>query len=1055
MPRGSVCRGLESGIESLAFSVVFSRIADETSTGDCRLRLSCAKESMGRFGSIRVLACWLMLSVAAPAQQYVFRAFRQAEGLRSLAVSSLARDRAGFLWIGTENGVFRFLGSSFERYGPKKGIAELDVLDVISDPNGTVWVATEKNLYRWEGDRFLAAGREPIVTESQGRILVEDARHLLVVEKGHLYRLEHDGEGRMLSFLPVFSDRMLALMPDLAHLRGLSVVHEPGIGLRVWAGCGSGLCSWADQPLGDGLRSQDGRVTEWGKENGLAADRWEGVFLARDGTLWAGGFAHVAVLPPGASRFADRTIPSSRLVGQYRHTPLIEDPVGRILAPAATGIARWNGAIWENVGHDNGMDRADHIEDMVFDAAGDLWFASRGEGLYQWVGYANWEGWNYQQGLPSADIWAIAMANADHVFVGTDGGPAWIDQRNGTTTEISAQWSWPYGRMGGMIVDRDGSLLAGTATGDILRIDPKTGRMKRAAKAPARVVNAIEDSSGRMFFGSLDGLYLRETGDSSHSLRRIKAVDELLGDSSRILGSCRSSDGALWFLGNNRLVRFKGGLWSDTTVAGLPSPLSGPLLALSCAANGEIWISGDQTGIWRLTPRGDRLQAWQLEVPDELRTLSLLAILVDRRGWVWLGTDMGLLVWNGQNWRHLTQESGLIWNDVNQGVMKEARDGSLWIGTSGGVSHLLHPERVFDPIPLTVALTEIRRGETSYMGARKIAMSWSGPPLHFQVSSPTMQNRSELVLKVKMDGLQQWTEIDDGIASFPRLPSGKYTFMAMVCNPGLGACSAPEKVDVKGLPPWWRTIWFYGLCGLIFILLLAGASYLYARQLRARSRHLELLVSERTRELEDSREQLRIQATHDGLTGMLNRMAILRALAAETDRALREKRKVVVALIDLDHFKRINDRYGHMAGDEALRWFAAAVGAAIRGYDHAGRYGGEEFLLVLTEVPCEAVEQRLTSLQGSISNLQVCARGSEFTLNCSMGATVFDPSENPASVETLLMIADQALYAAKAAGRNRLVFCPAGCSDPRVEPQATLQIPVDKLASDNSTEEEE
>jgi diguanylate cyclase (GGDEF)-like protein len=159
----------------------------------------------------------------------------------------------------------------------------------------------------------------------------------------------------------------------------------------------------------------------------------------------------------------------------------------------------------------------------------------------------------------------------------------------------------------------------------------------------------------------------------------------------------------------------------------------------------------------------------------------------------------------------------------------------------------------------------------------------------------------------------------------------------------------------------------------------------------------------------------------------LNRTAIVQALDSEMDRARREKRAVVVVLVDLDHFKRINDSYGHLAGDEALRWFAAAVGGAIRAYDHAGRYGGEEFMLILTEVPREAAEQRLASLHASITNLQVSVRRGRFTLNCSMGATVFDPSDGYATVEALLATADLALYAAKGEGRNRAVCRMPGC----------------------------
>jgi len=1012
---------------------------------------------MRRVSLVRVLACLLAFSATMQAQQYVFRAFRQAEGLKNLSISSLATDRSGFLWMGTESGVYRFLGTGFERFGAGQGIAELDVRDVVSDPNGTIWVATDWNLYHWDGQRFISAGRDPIVVAGARRIVVEDTRHLLVVENGQPYRLEHDAEGKMLSFLPLFSGRVLASLPDLAHVTSLSIVRESGGDIRLWAGCGKGLCSWLEHETGAAgewsilqgsatgapVQLRESPVTEWGTDKGLAADHWGGVLLDSAGTLWAAGAAHVAVLLPRSTRFADRSIPGSALENPYSHAPLIQDRQGRILAPTEEGIARWNGNEWQIIGRANGLERASHIMRLAFDSAGDLWIACRGDGLYEWVGYGNWEGWEDQQGLPSRSIWAITPANADRVFLGTDRGPAWIDPRSGLAGSLSNQRRWTLGQTNGMLTERDGSLLAGTASGVILRIDPKTGRVEQKGKVPARIVGAVEDFAGRVFLETFEGVYLRNPGTPSTTFSKVTAVDSLLGNSSKVLGACISPDGAAWFLGNNRLVRFKDGAWTAPPIDGLPV-LRGELLAVSCARDGAIWITGDQTGTWRLAADGVRMQASQLELPSELRTLAPLSILVDHRGWVWLGTDMGLVVWNGQNWRHLTQESGLIWNDVDEGMLREVADGSLWIGTSSGVSHLLHPERVFDTIPLTISLTEFNRGETNYLGVQQPTMPWGGSPLRFRISSPTMRNLSELVLKIRMVGYQpEWMETQTGNATFASLPPGKFTFMAMACNPSLNACSDPLKVDFEVLPPWWRTYWFYGLCALALLLFLAASIHLYSRQLRARSLRLETLVSERTRELEASREQLRIQATHDGLTGMLNRVAILRALTAETDRALRENRTIVVALVDLDHFKRINDRYGHLAGDEALRWFAAAVGAAIRAYDNAGRYGGEEFLLTLAEVPREAVEQRLVSLQNSISNLKICARGSEFTLNCSMGATVFDPSDGTATVESLLSIADDALYAAKAAGRNRVVLRLAGSSGSG----ENSQFPVKEQAS--------
>jgi diguanylate cyclase (GGDEF)-like protein len=318
-------------------------------------------------------------------------------------------------------------------------------------------------------------------------------------------------------------------------------------------------------------------------------------------------------------------------------------------------------------------------------------------------------------------------------------------------------------------------------------------------------------------------------------------------------------------------------------------------------------------------------------------------------------------------------------------------------------------------------------------------------PLRFQISSPAMRNRTDLLFKYRMEGLQpEWTESRDGIAIFSALPPGEYTFMAMAFNPGLNSYSVPVKIAIRISPPWWRSSSFFALCALILLLLLVGAFRSYSLHLRVKSQQLELLVSERTRELEASRTQLRIQATHDGLTGMLNRTAILQALSSELERAQRENKTVVVALIDLDFFKDINDNYGHLAGDDALRWFASAVETAIRSYDHAGRYGGEEFLLVLPKVPRDSVEQRLLSLHDAISNLHIHARGNEFTLNCSMGATIYDPANGPASVEFLLTHVDQALYASKSAGRNCVTFRLSGTMADQQDAHTQLSDSLEK-----------
>ena len=965
---------------------------------------------MRQFDAIRVLACWLALSAGLQAQQYVFRAYQQTEGLKNLAVNALTTDRAGFLWVATENGVYRFLGSSFEQYGQEQGIAERYVQEIYADPSGTIWAGTDANLYRWDGWRFLAAGKEPIRIYGAQHLVAEDARHLLVVDNRRLYRLEHDAEGRMLSYAPVFSGETLASIPALSQLSSVSVIG----GQAIWMGCAKKLCSWSV--------GRQGAVTQWGTDKGVPENIWHGAVLDRAGTLWAAGQQHhVVALPCGATRFTDRNFSGPDPDSVYQHIALAEDGEGRVIVSTEEGFARWEGAGWRLIGPANGL-HTGHITSIAFGTAG-LWLGSFGHGIYHWTGREEWEGWTDLGGLPSANILSAFPIGEDRVLVGTEKGPAWVDPRRGSAGPLFSGHKWTYGQVSGIGANRDGSVWAGTFSGAILRIDPKTGRVKQTAKLPALIVGAVEDTAGRVFFSTTGGVYLREAGAVNAPPRRIAAVDALLGESARVDASCAAPDGSVWFLGKGQLLREQDSRWTAPPIDGLLK-LSGSLLNLACGADGALWATGLQTGTWRLTPSGPRMKAWQLALPAELQMLAPLAILADRRGWVWLGTDLGLMVWNGREWRHLTQESGLIWNDVNKGTLTNGPDGSIWVETSGGLAHLAHPEQVFAPRTLPVRITGIERGGKVYPNTQEITLPWASLPLRFQISSPATRNRSDLIFKHRMVGLQpEWTENRDGVAIFSALPPGKYTFMAMARNPGLNSFSPTVKVQVRILPPWWRSGWFYSLCGLTFLLLLGGAIHLYVRNLHARSRKLEGLVGERTRELEASREQLRIQATHDGLTGMLNRTAVLRALAAEMGRVRREGKTLAVALVDLDLFKEINDAYGHLAGDEALRCFASAVGTAIRPYDHAGRYGGEEFLLILTQMPPEAAEQRLTSLHAVISNLEIHARGFEFRMNCSMGATLYDPSTGVGSMESLLATIDQALYAAKDSGRNRVVFC--------------------------------
>jgi two-component system cell cycle response regulator len=176
-----------------------------------------------------------------------------------------------------------------------------------------------------------------------------------------------------------------------------------------------------------------------------------------------------------------------------------------------------------------------------------------------------------------------------------------------------------------------------------------------------------------------------------------------------------------------------------------------------------------------------------------------------------------------------------------------------------------------------------------------------------------------------------------------------------------------------------------------------------------------------------AREAMRRQAMRDGLTGAWNHAAILDILKSELHRAQREGKSLSVVLADLDHFKDVNDTFGHLAGDEALSEAYRRMANAMRPYDMIGRYGGEEFLIVLPGCDETGALHFCERLRGQIADSPIVHKGDEITVTVSIGTVVHECNES-ADCQELLQAADLALYRAKRAGRNRVEMAPAAVS---------------------------
>lgn len=247
----------------------------------------------------------------------------------------------------------------------------------------------------------------------------------------------------------------------------------------------------------------------------------------------------------------------------------------------------------------------------------------------------------------------------------------------------------------------------------------------------------------------------------------------------------------------------------------------------------------------------------------------------------------------------------------------------------------------------------------------------------------------------------------------------KASILSVVC---FGVAMAKIAVDEHELSngPQIQMVYF----AVLIITLIS--TYMLVQQLT----RLRATATQHKQELSDALSRIQILATRDDLTGLYNRRHMLEQLNIERHRSNRTARPFCVALIDIDHFKHVNDTYGHGVGDEVLSNVATTISAGLRETDVIARWGGEEFLVMFTDTECGTAEMVLNRILGTLGSTVVSDRAPDLRVTFSAGVTAFESDE---LLTRTIDRADRALYVAKAGGRNRIA---------RGEPQA----PVGMLA---------
>jgi len=934
-----------------------------------------------------VAACLLFACGEAAAQAFEFRRYQQAEGLASLSVTCLLQDHDGFIWVCTENGLYRYDGVEFERFG-KQGIDSAAVRTAIEDAAGRLWVATSQDLYAGDGQNFkpIRPGGRALRLVAGMQLAAMPPNHLLVIHDDGLLELTGDDDAADWRSRAFFPQELLGAIPALAHLSSVFVDRLA----RIWLGCGSSIC-----------RVDQGAVKIFDSRLGVPDDAWRSWALDADGRLWARGQAHVVTLEAEAARFEIRDPPHARLTAELPDVPLVLDRAGHVLTSTDDGLSRWQDG-WQDYAAANGVPSG--ISAILSDRAGQVWLGVPGHGLERWLGYDHFDSWTRAQGV-GGPVWSVAAGAAHSLLLATRAGCSRLDPAASSVSSCSFD-NLPAGEIR-VMAQAHGALWVGMTTGGLFRIVNGEHNATWIANVPA-MRKLYVDSTDQLWVGTSKGV-----GVIAPGAVQLQSLD-LPMPPGEVADIAEDVHGAIWLASQGGLLRWSNRRWTSIHVDG--EQAAAGFTTVAAAGDDWLWVGAAAHGLLHLHIAGDRTDEvhW---VSDLMLTRAAMNFTrIDRRGWVWAGTDAGILVFDGQMWRRFKTSDGLTSNDMTSDGFLADFDGSVWLGTRAGLTHLKGPEALLQTPPIDLRITRVALGGSN-IDARSPAFPWE-PNLFLSVHMAQLNAQgNQSIMHVRLRGLRDdWFDTHGHNVYLPALGPGRYTFEAFAIDSDHRQASGLAQFSFEISPPWWRSWWFEAAATALCILLL-----LLAGIWRVRTRRAQRVERERQQQEHD---ELLERATRDALTGLWNRAAILDILAREIQTSRQLGTALAVAIVDVDHFKRINDTRGHLAGDEVLRTLGAKLNTRIRAADALGRYGGEEFLLVVPGAAKQRPFLPLERLQRAIAQIPFSYGGSPIKVTASFGVAWLQGHADTA--EQLLGRADEALYSAKQAGRDRVEYAATG-----------------------------
>lgn len=920
------------------------------------------------------------------------------QGLPQSQVRVIHQDPAGYLWVGTQGGLGRYNGREFTRFTSAEGLAGNQIEAIATGSNGRLWVGTNVGLCRFENESFecldsrylhgsfvqaLAVDQDDLwvgtdrglmrVRQSDSTVidtlLQEQSIQALALAKNNTLFIGTDAG---LSRLDADSGTVQAL--DLAAGKDPSVVSLLPVDEQLWVGTSAGLF----------LCEADGNAREMNPEGTLLQQTHvSGMVSGPGGDLMFGTYRGLYRLDLDDENSSDRVRRISGLADDIVRT-IFRDREGVVWIGQDTGMAKLAPTRFSSYDASRGL-LADFVRTIAQDSVGRLWLGTR-VGVQvvptSESGLALEDSFTLTRadGLPNDRIYAVEFPPEGGALLATNGGVVHWREDRGVVATWTTDDGLPSDHARSLWRDSDGRIWIGTASGVALLEDGTLETRLPAELGGIYPLRIREDDQGWLWFATRD-----------HGLLLL-APD---GTVKRLQGKDGFSDQTIWDLAPAR----RGGMWVGT--------------------NGD--------GLFHI--RADGTVAAQLTKRDGLPNNFVWSVVVDDQGHVWAYTTRGLSRYDGERFINYDKSDGLLHLEGGATGSLRTRDCRLWFASVGGLMRFDPDDRPDNTVPPPVSIEDVLVDGSPVQPGTVLAPDHS--EITFEFAALTFQNEEATRYRYRLLGLNsEWNDLDRyRPVTFARLGHGDYQFQVLGINPSGVRSIKPARFVFSVAAPLWQQPWFIALAALGLAVLITFAWRYRVRGLRIHAARLEELVGDRTAELERANRRLVQFATTDPLTGLKNRRFLMEQIDHDIADCLRRFERqtpptqagIAFLLIDLDGFKRINDGYGHQAGDEILKQVANLLVGVARQSDYVVRWGGDEFLVVARHLDATAgyrLADRIIDAFRSAEFMRETGKKT-FSCRCSIGLCVFPfTHDNPELLnwEQAVEIADSAVYLAKHEG---------------------------------------